>query len=299
MRRFLYFTILIFLPSLASPQNLSLTSYTQIGSQVPASPGNITSFWYDEFKERIFLVNTGSNLVEVFKSEGQFLYRIGEKGELQLPISAVSGSDNKVFILEQKSSILKIYQEQTKQLDTFNLTQLEPSKKAWFTQLYLDKQQNLYLIDSGNRKILILDKDLKPLAQVGTEKKSRFQQITSLACDNSGRIFVADGLNSGILVFDKKGKFLFSFEKSSLEDRFWRPQGIFWDIKNRIWVIDAGSASLKIYDTNGNLLQRIDSANSGSYPFFFPVQIAIDKYGLLYLLQQGKNQIEIFKVENF
>lgn len=299
MRKFIYFTILNFLPSLALSQNLSLTSYAQIGSQAPTGTANLTSFWYDEFKERIFLVNTGSNLVEVFKSNGQFLYRIGEKGELKLPISVACGTSNKIFILEDKSPILKIYNEQTRVLDTFNLAQLEPSKKANFTQLYLDKNQNLYLIDSGNKKILILDRDLKLLAQLGTEKKGRWQQVASLACDNSGKIFVADALNSGILVFDKKGKFLFNFEKSALEDRFWRPQGIFLDLKNRVWAIDGASAGFRIYDTNGNLLQKIESADSGGYRFFFPIQIGIDKYGVLYLLQQGKNQIEIFKVENF
>ncbi len=299
MRKLIHFVILNFLPAVALAQNLSLTSYSRIGTGAQAGPGKLSSFWYDEFKERILLVNTGSNLVEVFKSNGQFLYRIGEKGELKLPISVACGSNNKIFILEEKSAILKIYQEQTRELDTFNLAQIEPSKKANFTQLYLDKQENLYVVDSGNRKILILNKDLKLVAQVGTEKKGRFQKIASVVCDNSGRIFVADALNSGILVFGKKGKYLFDFEKSSLEDRFWRPQGIYIDLNNRIWAIDGASAGFRIYDTNGNLLQKIDSADSGSYRFFFPIQIAIDKYGLLYLLQQGKNQIEIFKVENF
>ncbi len=298
MRKLIHFAILIFLPAVALAQNLSLTSYSRIGTGAQTGPGNLGSFWYDDFKERIFLVNTGSNLVQVFKNDGQLLFQIGEKGELKLPNSVVCGSSNKIFILEEKSTILKIYNEQTRELDTFNLAQVQPSKKANFTQLYLDKQENLYVVDSGNRKILILDKDLKLVTQVGTEKKARLQ-ITSVACDNSGKVFVADGLSSGILVFDKKGKFLFNFEKSSLEDRFWKSQGIFLDLKNRVWAIDGSSAGFRIYDTNGNLLQKIDSADSGSYRFFFPIQIAIDKYGLLYLLQQGKNQIEIFKVENF
>jgi|GEM_PF-3423392 len=301
MRKFLSFSALLILASLTLAQELSLTSSGQITGQKGIRIVNVSSFWLDEVKERIVVANTGANEADVFNLQGELLFRIGDKGELRLPVSVASNSSGKIFILEQKSLILKIYDEQLKQIDTFDLEQASEGKKRLYTQIYEDRFDNLYLVDSKNNQVIVLDKNLKPVTNFGASGRGegRFQQIVSMAVDNSGRILVADALSYPVQVFNQKGKYLYRFEKGIPETRNWKPVSVCADLKNRVWAIDASHSNLRIYDANGNLLREIDSADNGQRRFFFPLRAAIDKYGYLYLLEQGINQISIFKIENF
>lgn len=301
MRKILSLSALLVFPGLISAQELALTSAGQISGQNGIRLENVSSFWLDEIKERIFVANTGANEVDIFNLQGELLFRIGDKGELRLPVSVASNSSGKIYILEQKSLILKVYDEQLKQIDTSDLEQITKGKKSLFAKIYADGQNHLYLVDSKNNQIVILDNNLKLVSKFGSSGRGegRFQQIVSLTVDNSGRILIADALNYPVQVFDQKGQYLYRFEKGMPETRSWKPVSVHTDLKNRVWAIDASQSNLRIYDANGNLLQEIDSANNGQRRFFFPLQMAVDKYGYLYLLEQGMNQISIFKVESF
>ncbi len=288
----------LFSPSLA--QEMALRSSFQIAGVPGKGLENPASFCYDPYRERILVANTGAGTVDVFAAGGEFLLRIGEMGGLLAPIGTVALSTGRLVILQEKSSVLKIYDEAAQQLDTFNLAAADSSGKFRFSRIFADGKDNLYFLDVGNGRILVLDKNWKKAAVAGATGRGKLRQPLELALDNAGRIYLADESDCPIRVFDPKGKFLFCLERPAPgKDSYWRPAGICVDSKNRIWAIDAGRAALRVFDANGNLLQVIDSADGGGRNFFFPVQITVDRYGQLYLLEKGKNAIEVFQIENY
>ncbi|HEU4437163.1 MAG TPA: NHL repeat-containing protein [candidate division Zixibacteria bacterium] len=272
--------------------------------QITGAPGkgleSPASFAYDFYRERILVANTGANTVDVYTAGGEYLFRIGETGGLSAPLGAAALSSGQVVILQEKSNLLKIYDEGTQQLDTFNLTKSDSTGKTRISRIFADGRDNLYLLDVGSNRILVLDKSWKRTAVAGATGRGRPQRPVDLALDNAGRIYLADESDCPIRVFDPKGRFLSCLEKYSPGwNTRWRPAGICVDSKNRIWAIDEGTSTLRVFDANGNLLQTIDSADGGMRRFFFPVQIILDRYGQLYLLEKGKNTIEVFQIENY
>ena len=66
------------------------------------------------------------------------------------------------------------------------------------------------------------------------------------------RIYIVDGGNHRIAVYDKQGKFLFSFGREGVEDGEFRgPVGIDVDRDGMIYVADAGNYRIQIFNSRG------------------------------------------------
>ena len=73
--------------------------------------------------------------------------------------------------------------------------------------VFIDKDNFIYIADSGNDRILKLDSSGALLLEISTFEDDYLINPTSVYVDESGRIFVTDTGNYRILVFDKDGTF--------------------------------------------------------------------------------------------
>jgi DNA-binding beta-propeller fold protein YncE len=293
------FLLLAFLPP-ALGQEMGLKSSFQITGAAGRGLKNPASFAFDAYREHILVANTGANTIDVYTAGGEFLFRIGETELLSAPIGVAALASGQIVILQEKNTILKIYDEDSQRLDTFNLSAVDSTPKVRVNRIFADGKDNLYLLDDGNNRVLVLDKSWQKTNAVGAAGRGKLRQPVDLTVDNAGKIYVVDEADCPIRVFDSRGKFVSCLEKFLPgKNSHWRPAGVCIDSKNRIWAIDAGASALRAFDASGNLLQIIDAADEGSRNFFFPMQISIDRYGRLYLLQKGTNVIEVFQIENY
>lgn len=74
--------------------------------------------------------------------------------------------------------------------------------------VFIDKDNFIYIADSGNDRILKLDSSGALLLEISTFEDDYLINPTSVYVDESGRIFVTDTGNYRILVFDKDGNCL-------------------------------------------------------------------------------------------
>lgn len=87
----------------------------------------------------------------------------------------------------------------------------------------------------------------------GIEKK-KFNQPSAVALFQD-RIYVLDGVNARIAVFDSNGAPLFSFGQAGSDPgEFNSPLGLATDYQGRIYVADSGNHRIQIFDSRGNLL---------------------------------------------
>jgi DNA-binding beta-propeller fold protein YncE len=115
-----------------------------------------------------------------------------------------------------------------------------------------------------NARIVKLSKDGKFIKAWGKKGSApgEFDAPHSLAMDSSGRLFVADRLNSRIQIFNQDGEFLAEWKQ------FGRPSGVFIDKKDVIYVADSTSNE----QTNPGYKQgiRIGSVKDGKVTAFIP-----------------------------
>lgn len=100
-----------------------------------------------------------------------------------------------------------------------------------------------------------LEEDLRIGTVEGTGP-DLFGEITDLAVDGYGRIYVLEGQAQEIRVFNPDGSFLRTIgRKGGGPGEFKRAAGLRWDPQGNLWVIDSGNARYSVFDTTGAYLE--------------------------------------------
>ncbi|UCE72729.1 MAG: NHL repeat-containing protein, partial [Nitrospiraceae bacterium] len=95
-----------------------------------------------------------------------------------------------------------------------------------------------------------------------------FSQPSDVAVSENGRIYVVDGVNNKIKVFNSSGVFQSSFgQKGSSNGHFHFPLGIAVDNKDRIYIADSGNNRVQIFSPTGAFIAKITLPNDGNSHF--------------------------------
>ncbi|HBH60898.1 MAG TPA: hypothetical protein DDX85_03980 [Nitrospiraceae bacterium] len=85
-----------------------------------------------------------------------------------------------------------------------------------------------------------------------------FSQPSDVAVSKDGHIYVVDGVNNTIKVFNQDGKFVFSFgSKGPLNGQLQAPLGIDVGNSGKVYVADSGNHRIQIFGPSGNYLNQI------------------------------------------
>jgi len=94
-----------------------------------------------------------------------------------------------------------------------------------------------------------------------------FDRPTEVAVSKSGKIYVLDGANNRIKIFNRKGELLFSFGKSGNgAGEFFNPVGMEIDKDENIYVADTGNQRIQIFNQGGEFISFIDLAPMNARP---------------------------------
>ena len=85
-----------------------------------------------------------------------------------------------------------------------------------------------------------------------------FSQPSDVSVSKEGLVYVVDGVNNQIKVFDQEGKFSFSFgSKGSLKGQFNFPLGIDIGNSGRVYIADSGNHRVQIFSPQGKYIDQI------------------------------------------
>ncbi len=150
-------------------------------------------------------------------------------------------------------------------------------------------QTRVYVSDQEMRRIVVFD---------FAERKVYFWSIAGipagLAVDNEGRVYVANGSSTVILVYDRDGRILYTIGSGGHgDDRLSGPQDIAIN-KERgfLYVLDRGYAKILVFDLQGNYLFTF-----GQGEFLWAQFMAIDKQGKIYVTDSMIRCVKIFSPE--
>jgi DNA-binding beta-propeller fold protein YncE len=133
-------------------------------------------------------------------------------------------------------------------------------------------------------------------------KRRKYRQFTSVAKDRTlqrpvavaiaeENLYVVDSELNEVCVFDRTGKFKFSFGSGQLT----RPSGIAYSHANgRVYVSDTGSHRVAVFDMTGKLLGTLGSRGTGPAQFNFPTSLWVDREGNLYVSDTLNYRVQVF-----
>ena len=89
---------------------------------------------------------------------------------------------------------------------------------------------------------------------------ANFNNPSDVVAGRNGQVYVLDGVNNKVKVFNQNGSFLFSFgETGTGKGSFTFPLGIGIDRADRIFIADSGNHRVQIFSPEGNYLSHFST----------------------------------------
>lgn len=169
-----------------------------------------------------------------------------------------------------------------------------------------DDGSRVYAVDIGgvqsqNHRVRVFDGNTgEHLFDIGKRGggPGEFNLPRDLAVGKDGRLYVVDGGNFRVQIFDKDGNFIKSFGKVGRQlGDFARPKEIASDKAGNVYVADAAFGNFQIFDPDGNLLMFVGQRSETNAPgrYMLPSGIFVDEDGRIYMVDQWFKKIDIFR----
>jgi len=131
----------------------------------------------------------------------------------------------------------------------------------------------LFLIISTGSAYAINLTDVRHITDITHD----FSQPSDVSVSEDGLIYVVDGVNNKIKVFNQKYKFIFSFgEKGPSNGQFKFPMGIDIDSSGRVYIADSGNHRVQVFSSKGKYITQVKIPEKDGTPPD-PTDIAVDE----------------------
>jgi len=190
----------------------------------------------------------------------------------------------RLYVVDTLNNRLISYDKNYKFLSQFNA---EGRLKVPVSMLK-DKNGHLIVTNKGEGGVLIIYLKEKLIKTIDFKGIFPRPVPSYLALDEDGRLYILDQAYKRILIFSPKNgdyKFLKAIKEPKCAG--------FSDIKifdRHIYALDSLLAKVFVYDQEGRLVRSIALRS-----LRFPVSLALDRYGRLYILDGHQGKVFIFK----
>jgi serine/threonine protein kinase len=266
-------------------------------------------------QKRVYVCDSLKSNVQVFDNEGKFLYAVGKYGPASrdtkevnflMPVSIAVDQAGNIVVLDAKSSSIQVIGRTGQVITRFGEAaspttgRIESGRGGFFQPqaLTLDKNDNIYISDTGNHRIRVFNSAGQVLNKFGIQgaRLGEFNNPVGLTIDADSNVLVVDEKNYRVQIFTPKGIYKNKFGKrGSGRGEFMSPAAVATDSKRNIFVTDKDSR-IQIFDAEGYYLSEFGSPQ-GNYKISPKYcGIAIDAENRVYLTDMGNCSVSIFEL---
>lgn len=256
---------------------------------------------------RIFVSDSAERFVKVFDVPTGRFFHIGEEaqggqGELIKPLGLDVDNRGTLYVADATAKAVLVYDRDGKYqrriadkgFDRLSSVTVDP------------KGDRLYVVDIGgvsseNHRVRVFEAASgKHLFDIGKRGKGpgEFNLPRDVAVGKDGRIYVVDGGNFRVQVFDHDGKYREAFGVVGKQlGNFARPKEIATDREGNVYVADAAFGNFQIFTADGELLMFVGarSEKDGPAKYMLPAGITVDEDGRIYFVDQWFRKVDIYR----
>lgn len=156
-----------------------------------------------------------------------------------------------------------------------------------------DSHDRVYVTDSGQGMVFVLDLDQKRVGFIGRGLQVRLRVPIGITVDGKDRVWVADAVGQHVYGFDTEGNVLMVLGKT---DVMVNPTAVAVDdARNRLYVVDSKQHTVLVYDPeSGQFLTKFGDRGVENGQFNYPTNVAVDRQGRIYVTDTMNFRIQIF-----
>jgi tripartite motif-containing protein 2/3/tripartite motif-containing protein 71 len=240
-------------------------------------------------KGNIIVAEYGEKCISIFSPEGEKIRSFGSEGsrpgQFKWPQGVAVDDDDNILVVDNWNNRIQKFTSDGRFVSAVdNLDLKSPVGIAIHPH-----SKNIYVTDSYNGCILILDPDLTLSSSFGSEGSGNGQFLSpcGVAFDSTGNVYVADSGNHRIQVFTAEGEYLRKFDHGNLYD-------ISIDSEDVLYVAENDSDRVLLFTRKGRLMTLFGSWGTGLGQFHSPCGIALDKDSNIYVSDTWNNRLQIF-----
>lgn len=258
------------------------------------------------FRGRLYVSDTVARFVRVLDIPAGRYEKIGDDdgpGALVKPVGLDVDAQGNLYVADITQKAVLVYGT-----DGTFLRRIGGDK--WFDRLSsvtVDPAgQRIYAVDIGGvssdrHRVRVFDAVTGAhLLDIGKRGSGpgEFNLPRDTAIGKDGRLYVVDGGNFRVVVFDREGRYLHSFGSVGRQyGQFARPKEIASDAEGNVYVVDTAFGNFQIFNPDGELLLFVGDRSERDAPakYMLPSGIAIDEDGRVYVVDQWFRKIDVFR----
>jgi DNA-binding beta-propeller fold protein YncE len=217
------------------------------------------------------------------------------EGKLLNPLGIAVDAGNIIYVADAQQGKVFGYDRNGTLLLAFGKT----GDLAYPTGIAIDKRRNrIYIADSHAHLVKAFTTLGDRLFDIGDDGKmdQRLKSPTGIALDKEGKLYVLDGQNKRVHLYDPDGKFLkkFPLSRGGVGDSI-RPQGIAVDSAGHVYVSDGVNNNILIFESDGGFLKTWGKTGNLSGDFWTPLGLFIDERDTIYIADQTNSRIQVYQ----
>lgn len=254
---------------------------------------------------RIYVSDTVRRAVMAFDVPTGKFFDIGtqEPGELRKPLGMASDADCNLYVVDGTQKRVIVYDQDGAFLTTFGGS----DKFERPSHVEVDREgRRAYVVDTGGveselHRIRIFDiltgEHEFDIGHRGSAP-GEFNLPRDISFGGDGRLYVVDGANFRVQVFEADGTFVATFGKIGVyPGDFSRPKGIDADPDGNVYVSDSAFGNFQIFNPAGELLLFVGNRSNTPGParYLLPAGIAVDEDGRVYMVDQFFRKVDVYR----
>jgi DNA-binding beta-propeller fold protein YncE len=259
----------------------------------------------------IYVADTGNHRIQAFGADGEFILAWGtqgtDKGQFNEPWGIAISKNGTVYVADtwnhrvQMFSLVGQYQGEfggfanVQQGDP----QAEPGKFWGPRDLAIDPQGNVYVTDTGNKRV----EKFNPSGEFmqawggGGIVPGAFEEPVGIDIDSQGNIYVADTWNQRIQKFDANFQpvaqwSVVGWDSESVVNK----PSLAVDKQSRVFISDPEGYRIIVYDNTGQVIGVWGQYGQDVASFGLPNGLAFDLQGNLLVVDADNNRVMKFQV---
>jgi uncharacterized protein (TIGR03663 family) len=267
---------------------------------------------------QIYVADSGNNRIQVFGPDGTFLRQWGNtckldtgescqgdgRGQFNEPWGIAVDGDGNVYVSDTWNHRIQKFDNQGNFITMwgqFGSTSGELGQAGLFygpRSVTLGQDGNVYVMDTGNKRIQAFTPDGEYVAQYGGAGvvEGRFDEPVGLAQDAAGNWYVADTWNRRIQKFDSKFNYVAQWPVDG-----WASQSVVNKpglaverARNIVYAVDPENYRVLAFNADGTFRATFGQYGSDPMSFMLPTGIAVDSDGKVFVADGDGHRIMVF-----